>query len=76
MRFPKAPALKHLTVVLALFLLVIPLVGLTLGGVGVLAVKNGDINGDGSRDISDAIALLNWLFSNGPEPVPCGSEPC
>ena len=27
------------------------------------AVQNGDTNGDGSRDIGDAIYLLQWLFS-------------
>ena len=29
------------------------------------AVQNGDTNGDGSRDIGDAIYLLQWLFSGG-----------
>jgi len=29
---------------------------------------NGDVNGDGLRDISDAIGMLNWLFLGGPEP--------
>jgi len=32
-------------------------------------VLNGDTNGDGTRDISDAIYLLSWLFVDGPEPV-------
>ncbi len=46
-----------------------------VGGIG--GTKNGDVNGDGSRDISDAVALLNWLFTGGPEPVPnAGGEPC
>ncbi|MBI4607191.1 MAG: hypothetical protein HY721_34945 [Planctomycetes bacterium] len=52
--------------------------GVRLGGDGVVTgfgVLNGDVNGDGSRDISDPIALLNWLFGGGPEPVPCGGEP-
>ncbi|MBI4601969.1 MAG: IPT/TIG domain-containing protein [Planctomycetes bacterium] len=31
----------------------------------------GNVNGDASRDISDAIWLLNWLFIGGPPP-PCG----
>ena len=31
--------------------------------------ENGDVNGDGTRDISDGIYLLSWLFSGGPEPV-------
>ncbi len=30
---------------------------------------NGDVNGDGARDITDAIYLLSWLFQGGPEPV-------
>ena len=31
--------------------------------------RNGDTNGDGARDIGDAIYLLQWLFSGGDEPV-------
>jgi len=34
------------------------------------ASGNGDINGDGEINISDAVTLLNWLFRGGPEPVP------
>jgi hypothetical protein len=30
----------------------------------------GDANGDGKIDISDAIYLVNYLFIDGPEPVP------
>ena len=33
------------------------------------AKQNGDINGDGRVDISDAISLLNYLFSGGEPPV-------
>ena len=33
------------------------------------SVENGDVNGDGARDISDATFLLNWLFLGGPRPV-------
>ncbi len=40
-------------------------------GAGVAAIPNGDVNGSGVRDISDAVYLLNWLFSGGPEPVAC-----
>ncbi len=32
-------------------------------------IRNGDVNGDGARDISDASFLLNWLFLGGPPPV-------
>ena len=38
------------------------------------AVQNGDTNGDGSRDIGDAIYLLQWLFSGGAEPVLAACE--
>lgn len=38
------------------------------------AVQNGDTNGDGSRDIGDAIYLLQWLFSGGTEPVAASCE--
>ncbi len=33
------------------------------------AVENGDINGDGGRDVGDAIGLLEWLYLGGPSPV-------
>ncbi|MFP6632630.1 MAG: hypothetical protein VCD16_08335, partial [Planctomycetota bacterium] len=38
------------------------------GGDGV-DVVNGDTNGDGERDISDATYYLRWLFRGGPVPV-------
>ena len=31
---------------------------------------NGDVNGDGAIDLADAIYLLQFLFANGPVPVP------
>ena len=34
-----------------------------------VATENGDTNGDGKRDLSDAIYLLRWLFLDGTEPV-------
>jgi type VI secretion system secreted protein VgrG len=36
---------------------------------GSLAAENGDTNGDGDRDLSDAIYYLSWLYLGGPEPV-------
>jgi len=42
--------------------------GVEAGGERV-ATENGDTNGDGGRDISDATYLLRWLFQGGPEPV-------
>ena len=41
------------------------------------ASENGDANGDGRRDIGDAVYLLSWLFQGGPEPVPvaCAGAP-
>lgn len=42
------------------------------GGGGFDApILNGDANGDGGRDISDAVYMLNWLFIGGQEPVAC-----
>lgn len=38
-------------------------------GTAATASQNGDINGDGRRDISDAISILNWLFQDGSPPV-------
>ena len=36
---------------------------------GPVARENGDVNGDSSIDIGDAIYLLTFLFGKGPEPV-------
>jgi len=48
-------------------------VPLALCGGDEPAVANGDVNGDGSLDVSDAIHLLRWLHSGGPEPAAaCG----
>ncbi len=38
-------------------------------GAGGAASENGDCNGDGTRDITDAVHLLSWLFTGGPPPV-------
>jgi len=37
---------------------------------GVYALDNVDANGDGERDVSDAIELLAFLYIGGAEPVP------
>ncbi len=37
-------------------------------------IENGDINGDGLRDISDAVSILAWLFQGGPAPVASAQE--
>lgn len=42
---------------------------------GMTAELNGDVNGDGNRDLGDAVSLLSWLFSDGPEPVPVAPPP-
>jgi hypothetical protein len=39
------------------------------GGGGGVPVGNGDVNGDGRIDISDAVYTLTWLFAGGPGPV-------
>ncbi len=44
-------------------------------GAGAVPSGNGDVNGDGDRDVSDAIYLLLWLFRNGPEPVALAGSP-
>jgi hypothetical protein len=41
------------------------------GGAGPVASQNGDVNGDGELNLSDAIYLLNALFRGGPQPVSC-----
>jgi hypothetical protein len=40
-----------------------------------VGTENGDVNGDGRRDISDAVHLLDWLFQGGPDPVACADSP-
>jgi len=40
-------------------------------GGGAAPLGNGDVNGDGAIDVSDATFLLGWLFRGGPAPVPC-----
>lgn len=39
------------------------------GGPAPVSTENGDTNGDGARNIADAIYFLDWLFRSGPEPV-------
>lgn len=46
-----------------------------LAGGGAVAEINGDTNGDGERDISDATYYLRWLFQGGPEPVAFAGGP-
>ena len=43
------------------------------GGAGPMCVAdtyNGNVNGDGARDLSDAVYELAWLFQGGPIPEP------
>jgi len=40
-----------------------------VAGEAAVATQNGDTNGDGARDLSDAIFMLQWLFGGGPGPV-------
>lgn len=39
------------------------------------AASNGDVNGDGQINISDAVYTLIYLFRGGPAPVACASSP-
>ncbi|MCZ6793330.1 MAG: hypothetical protein O7J95_06930 [Planctomycetota bacterium] len=34
-----------------------------------VVTENGDVNGDGGRNLSDAVYLLNWLFRGGSAPA-------
>ena len=49
----------------------------SLGATGSLpcASENGDVNGDGARDLSDAIAILASIFRGAPGPVPFCTPP-
>jgi hypothetical protein len=40
------------------------------GYVGATYVQRGDATADGIVDASDLVYLLNYLFTNGPEPIP------
>jgi hypothetical protein len=44
------------------------------GGAAPLATLNGDMNCDGKRNLTDAISLLQYLFSQGPEPCAIAQE--
>lgn len=37
-------------------------------------IRNGDIDGDGARNLSDAMRLLDWLFRDGASPVEIAGE--
>jgi hypothetical protein len=54
---------------LAANLLGIDVVVHAAGGGGV-PLGNGDVNGDGAYDVSDAVYFLNWRFLGGPVPTP------
>jgi hypothetical protein len=47
------------------------------GGAGVPACSDdsGNVNGDGARDLSDAVYLLAWLFQGGPFPASFCTSP-
>ena len=38
-------------------------------------LRNGDVNGDGTKDLSDVIYLATWLFNNGPAPKENEEDP-
>jgi hypothetical protein len=42
---------------------------------GTAPAGNGDVNGDGVIDISDALYLLRYLFQEGAGPVACADSP-
>jgi hypothetical protein len=49
--------------------------GAGLVGGGGATLGNGDVNGDNSLDLSDAIYLLTHLFQGGPAPLACPGTP-
>src|SRR5262245_21157128 len=46
------------------------------GAAGAPLIKNGDVNGDGTMDLSDAVYLLQNLFLGGDPPVPITCPEC
>ena len=45
------------------------------GSLPLVAFHNGDVNGSTIVDLSDAVYLLDWMFTGGPDPVPLDCEP-
>ena len=41
----------------------------------ISTILNGDVNGDQTLDMSDAVYLLVYLFNGGPDPVAFGDSP-
>jgi hypothetical protein len=72
---------KLLTISLSIvagFALAIALVGSTIhvrAGGNSTASANGDVNGDGTIDIADAVYTLLYLFKGGEPPVACAGSP-
>jgi hypothetical protein len=58
---------------LAVFLIGIP--AHVRAGAAISTTQNGDVNGDGQLDISDAVYLLLHMFKSGPAPVACADTP-
>ena len=61
--------LMAVVLVLSLCLFALSVTSPLVFGGAVGQTVNGDTNGDGERDISDAVHLLQWLFSGGEPPV-------
>ena len=53
------------------------LAGIRIGVAGPVGgtCEVGDVNGDGTIDVSDPVGLLGYLFANGPAPVACAQDP-
>ena len=53
------------------------LAGVPIGVAGPVGgtCEVGDVNGDGTIDVSDPIGLLGFLFAQGPAPVACAQDP-
>jgi hypothetical protein len=73
---------KTFLVVMGTIALVVALVGIPAPPVpracgqagGAPARSNGDVNGDGKLNVTDAVYLLRYLFQSGPPPVACAVE--
>ncbi len=60
--------------VLSIFVLALSL-SVRVGAGQSPASQNGDVNGDGTIDVSDAVYTLLFLFRNGEPPVACADSP-
>jgi hypothetical protein len=71
LRMKRSTVVRSAIFAVGLFVVVLSLTGHQAGAVQAPPAGNGDVNGDGEINLSDAVYLLTALFLGGPAPVPC-----